>query len=133
MRFVTPDVVRIPLKNGEWIEIKRELTVGEEKRFRSAGLKNMKAEDGGSSIEIDWTAMALARVETYLLEWSATRTDAAGKTVSVPVTRKNIEALTQDDFDEIDQAIQAHIEQTSGGPAGAQSGKKKAGGKTPSS
>src|SRR5689334_15448688 len=109
MRFVTPDVVRIPLKNGEdWIEVKKELTVGEEKRFRSAGLKHMAQADGETKIDIDWAAMARARVEAYLVDWSATKADPKnkGKVVAVKVTRETIEALAPEDFDEIDEAIQ---------------------------
>lgn len=114
MRFVTPEVVRIDLKNGpngekNWISVKKELTIGEEKRFRSAGLTGMKPGDKGESqIAVDWGALAIGRVTTYLVDWSATN-EIKGKKVSVPVTREAIEALDQADFDEIDEAIQAHI------------------------
>lgn len=121
MRFVTPDVERIALKNDEWIEVKKELSVGEEKRFRSAGFKAMTttptaAGDGGAgqpaaqttAIDVDWARLAIARVEAYLVDWSATRT-VRGKVQAVPVTRAAIESLAQEDFEEIDDAIQAHI------------------------
>lgn len=128
MRFVTPEVVRIPLQNGEWIEVKKELTAGEEKSYRSAGMKGVKSEDGQNAIEIDWVAMSIARVTAYLVDWSATRQDGEGKTVAVPVTPANIKALAEEDFTEIDEAIQKH--------AAAQqdaSKNRKAGGKTPTS
>jgi hypothetical protein len=112
MRFVTPEVVRIDLKDGpngekNWIEVKKELTVGEEKRFRSAGLTGMKP-GAVSEISVDWGALAIGRLLAYLTDWSATKL-VKGKPVAVPVTRDAIEALDQADFDEIDDAIQAHI------------------------
>jgi hypothetical protein len=126
MRFVTPDVVRIPLKDGadgtkNWIEVKKELTVGEEKRFRTMGFKQMTPSSGGeqsdkggdptdAKIDVDWARLALARVETYLQDWSATKT-VKDKVVPVPVTRSAIEQLAEEDFDEIDKAIQAHIKE----------------------
>jgi hypothetical protein len=116
MRFVTPESVRIPLKNGtDWIEVKKELTVGEEKKFRSAGMKNVRPGGDASAIEIDWSEMSLARVEAYLLDWSATRPDPKNKdkVVAVPVTPAAIKSLAAEDFEEIDNAIQAHIESES--------------------
>jgi len=111
MRFVQPETVRLDLHDGtSWIEVKRELTVGEDRRYRSAGLRRMSQPNGETSVEVDWTAMALARVEAYLVDWSATKPDGKGKEQPVPVTRAAIEALASEDFDEIDAAINAHIE-----------------------
>lgn len=111
MRFVTPDVVRIPLNNPDedWIEVKRELSTGEEKRFRSRGLHRMTGVGRGSedaAIDINWTDMALARVEAYLVDWSA-KNPTTGK--DIPVTRQAIENLSNEDFELIDNAIQAHM------------------------
>jgi len=83
-----------------------ELTVGEDKRFRSQGLRRMSQSGGDTAIDIDWSALALARVEAYLVDWSAKKPD--GK--DLPVSRGAIEALATEDFEEIDAAIQAHIE-----------------------
>lgn len=102
MRFVSPETVRIDLGNGDWITVKKELNVGEEKRFRSSGLR--RAHDKGS-VDIDWSAMALARVEAYLVAWSAC--DKDGKPVAVD--RSALEALSVEDFDAIDAAIQRHM------------------------
>lgn len=108
MRFVRPESVKLDLKDGEWVEVKKALTVGEDRRFRSAGLKRLSGAGGGAgaaTVDIDWEEMALARVETYLLDWSAK--DEKGK--SVPVSAAAIRNLDPRDFEEIDQAIQAHI------------------------
>lgn len=112
MRFVSPETARIHLKNGsDWIDVKKELTVGEDKKYRTSGFKRVAQGDSdtGSSpeIAIDFSQMALARVEAYLVDWSDKRAiDTDSK------KRAAIEALAVDDFEEIDQAIQAHIEKS---------------------
>lgn len=129
MRFVSPETVRINLNDGpsgekNWIEIKKELTIGEEKKFRAAGMKNVRPGGDASAIEIDWSEMAIARVDAYLVDWSATRPDPKNKDkfVAVPVTPQAIKSLSAEDFEEIDTAIQAHM------TAEADRKKEKAGG-----
>ncbi|MES2360156.1 MAG: hypothetical protein V4529_17575 [Gemmatimonadota bacterium] len=106
MRFVKPDVVRIDLEFGDgssgWIDVKKELTAGEEKRFRTAGFKRLSqsGSDGRNEVDIDWSAMAFARAEAYLADWSEKR----------KLNADTIRALAKDDFDVIDAAIQLHIE-----------------------
>lgn len=104
MRFVNPETVRLYLKAGDWIDVKKELTVGEEKRYRSAGFRGLSQRTDGSEIQVDWAALALARVEAYLVDWSEKR----------PVSREAIEDLCQGDFEEIDTLVQAHIEAMAG-------------------
>jgi hypothetical protein len=104
MRFVTnAGTVRKTLKDGSWIEIKKELTVGEDRRYRTAGMTKMRAEKEGDvstpTIEVDFAHMAVARVEAYLVEWSAKQ----------KVNRASIEALDKVSFEEIDKVIQEHI------------------------
>jgi len=117
MRFVSPETVRIQLADGpdgskNWIEIKKDLTAGEEKRYRSSGLRRMTARTGtdGSDIDIDWQTMAFARVEAYLLDWSAR--DAKDKPIMIASDKQKrdaLEALDPVDFEEIDAAIQNHM------------------------
>jgi hypothetical protein len=108
MRFVKgTETVKKYLKNGtDWVEIKKELTVGEDRRYRTAGMNRMRAEKTDSkgetplpSIEVDFAYMAIARVEAYLVDWSADR----------KLNRASIEALAKEDFEEIDDLVQAHI------------------------
>jgi hypothetical protein len=108
MRFVEPEVVRYELKSGDWVELKKELSVGEEKAFRSAGLRHMKQDGGESAIVVDWAAMATARVEAYLVGWSAKGQN--GKPLAVTAT--SIKALHKDDFEEIDKLVEKHMEAT---------------------
>jgi hypothetical protein len=112
MRFVAPEPVRIHLSNGtDWIEVKAELNVEEEKKYRTSGFKRVSqgdAQNGDSpEIAIDFAQMALARVEAYLTDWSDK------KAIDTPAKKRAaIGALAVEDFEEIDQAIQAHIEKS---------------------
>jgi hypothetical protein len=67
MRFVTPDTVQLDLSDGHFIEVKKELTVGDEKRYRTSGFRRSAKEDRDGKlreeIDVDFTAMAFNRVE----------------------------------------------------------------------
>lgn len=106
MRFVAPEAVRIPLKNGtDWIEVKKELTAGEERAYRTkafkrvSGLVDARDANRDPDVEVDWAQLAFARVEAYLVEWSEKR----------QITPEAIRALSGEDFAEIDALITSHI------------------------
>lgn len=106
MRFVAPETVRIELPGGQdWIVVKKELTAGEERKFRSAGLMKVSHQGKDPEIGVNWADMAFARVEAYLVDWSAQKPDGT----RLPVSRTQIEALHTEDFEAIDAAVQAHI------------------------
>lgn len=104
MRFVTSESKTLHLKDGKnWIEVKNELSVGESKRYRASGFRHVSGLSSGPDdvkIEVDWKEVAFARAEAYIAGWSAPR----------PVTRAAIEALCEEDFEEIDGLIKKHIE-----------------------
>jgi hypothetical protein len=95
-RFVEPRTVRLPLTDGDWIEVKDELTVGETKTYEASGL--------GAGGAIDWPTYYIARVCVYLQDWSLR--DAQDKPVDV--SREAVSALDTDTFTEIENAISAH-------------------------
>jgi len=102
MRFVVPEVKRLHLKNGvDWIDVKKELSVGEERKYRTRGMKSMVGVigDGDPAVDIDWQLMSLSRVEAYVVDWSDKQ----------KVSRESIEALASEDFDEIDELVKQHI------------------------
>ena len=106
MRFVKPETVRLTLPDGNWLDVKKELTVAEDMRLNSAGFTRMSGAGGNRGIDIDWLEMGLAKVETYVVDWSAK--NDSGK--DVPITRATIENLAPEDFKAISDAIDAHIE-----------------------
>ena len=107
-RFINPVVVRLPLSQGDWIEIKERLTVGEQKRVDVSGLKRMHPTPGQASspIDTDFAEFSFARTTAYLVDWSFTGSDDK----AVPVSRASIEALTTETYREIEDAITAHVE-----------------------
>ena len=111
-RFVTPVTKKIDLSDGDWIVIKHRLTVGDQKRIDTAGLKRLvqpqdpKRKADAPSIEIDFKEFSFARTESYLQEWSFV--DDSGRPVAV--SRSSIEALDTKSYDEIETAISKHIE-----------------------
>jgi len=111
MRFVSSETVRLPLSDDQWIEVKKTLTAGEDRAYKSAGFKRVSQREGSTQneVDVDWSAMAFARVEAYLVDWSA-KNESTGK--DVPVTRAAIRNLDPESFEEIDAAIKAHADAT---------------------
>jgi hypothetical protein len=124
-----PEFDTLTLKDGpngekNWIKVRKTLTAGEAAAYRTAGFKritrvedttdqngNKQAADGQApaegqgkattDVDIDWKALAFARADAYLLEWSATK----------KLEPSAVRALDPDDFTEIDNAIEAHIKE----------------------
>lgn len=119
MRFVVSDTVRIPLKDSvdkqgnkveNWIEVRQELSKGEDAKMRSYGLKRMsQGNEKETNIDVDWQALAMGRVIAYLVDWSA-KNEKTGKDIAV--SPQAIAELDTADFDEIDEAIKKHIAET---------------------
>lgn len=104
MRFTKPEVDRISLSDGAWIEVKHDLNTGELKKLEAAGLKP-PAQVGDRVINpIDWERYELERAMIFLTDWNAK--DANDK--PVPLTINALRALDVESFDEINQAIAAH-------------------------
>ena len=102
MRFIQPETTKITLNGSdEWIEVKKELNVREQIELDTAGFSRK----AGGEVAIDFPANVMARVLTYLVDWSEKRdiSDESRK-------RYAIENLEPEDFNRIDQAIRAHIE-----------------------
>lgn len=105
MRFVLPEVVKLDLPNGDWIKVKKELTVEEDHAYRTAGMVAKMDRNGRPDVSVDFNVVARCRVKTYLLDWSAK--DAEGKDIAV--TPSAVDALATEDFELIDAAILEHI------------------------
>lgn len=116
--FVTPETVRLPLAgdDGDWIEVKRELTAGEAKAMRTSAFTYMAGKpegapqtqdnEGDVKIGVDWKKLGLANILTYVTDWNAK--DAQGRPVRF--CREAVEQLSEADFGRIEQALTAHKE-----------------------
>jgi hypothetical protein len=101
-RFVQPQVVRLELSDGDWLEIRRELTVGEQRAAMARTVKSMRA-DG--RIEPDLEAVGKSEIAAYIIDWSFV--DANDK--RVPYSWAALDNLTADAYAEIETAVRGHI------------------------
>jgi hypothetical protein len=98
---VQPDVVRLPLSDGDWIDVKKELNAGENRRVFTRIVKTMHFNE---KAEVDPDQVGLSKVVEFLVGWSLV--DAAGK--AVPVSESAINNLDGETYAEIVKAIDAH-------------------------
>lgn len=102
IRFVQPEIVRLDLSEGDWLDVRRELSTGEARRAMARTIKSMRA-DG--RIEPDLEMLGRAEIAAYLVDWSFV--DANDK--RVPCTDAALDNLTQDAYAEIETAVRAHM------------------------
>lgn len=100
-RFVQPETVRLDLSNDDWLEVKKRLTVGEERQAMAAVVGRIN-QDGSRSPNIEMLGMAEAAI--YIVDWSFT--DANDKRVEFSLDA--LKQLDSDTYREIDAAIDAH-------------------------
>jgi len=102
--FVQPDVQRLELFGGEaWIEVKGELSYGEQQRITGMALRSMST--SGSEIGLDFNSYNIGRMSAWIVDWSLT--DAKGKQVKVNLD--SIRNLAQPVADEIDRVLTEYI------------------------
>lgn len=102
--FIAPESVRIDLPEGQWIEIKKRLNVGEQRElFRRV----YPAATAGEKLRLDIAEVGFAKVLAYVLAWSLT--DDQGK--AVPISESALNTLGPDKFAYIREAVEAHEDQ----------------------
>lgn len=109
------------LGKDHWIEVKRELSVGEQRSVDLAGFRRMSAgnqragqdaketPERESEFKIDWEAQGFARAKAYIVDWSLT--DTRGNKLKVADT---IDKLKKPVFAVIEAALNAHVEAQQG-------------------
>lgn len=108
-----PQTTRKALAEGDWVEFKNRLTVGEKKRLEGAGVAAVRdpqaaqATRAKQSFELDFERLGLARFEIYITAWSFLGLDEK----ALPVTPDSIAALDPAIADEIEKALDLHIEE----------------------
>ena len=106
--FVRPATARVALPDGEWIEVKQRLTIGEERRQQASVIKEVRT-DG--RVTPDLEMLGKAETLAYLVEWSLR--DEDGRVVRIDTdARKSaaIDSLSPEAFRLISEAITAHVE-----------------------
>ena len=104
-RVVRPDVTRITISDGDWIEVKNELNVGDQKKLEAAGLQPPIMLNGRPFQPIDWAVYELERALIFLTKWSLTGGEPEG---DIPLDFSGISSLDGETFEEINKAIFAH-------------------------
>ena len=109
-RFVDPEVVRLSLSDGDWIDVKKVLNAGEYRKL----LYDQFKDTAGDKVVIDHAQVGIARVVAYLLGWSFIGKDQRPEPYSLDqpedVRRSLIDNLDQATYREVLAAINAHEE-----------------------
>jgi hypothetical protein len=104
-RFVSPNVTRIQLTDGDWIEVKDTLSIGEVRH-----LTRLTTGEGPNGEKRARLPIGFAQTLVCLVDWNLT--DQNEKTVPIseePTRMAALDALSQDDFMEIEAAVDKHM------------------------
>jgi hypothetical protein len=103
LRFVQQgdNIVRLDLSDGDWVEVKKKLTVGESRAAMASVIGEVNT-DGWRRPNLK--VLGLAEVAAYIVDWSLR--DAKDK--PVPFSLDALKNLEESFFDEIDKALDAH-------------------------
>lgn len=110
-RGVKPETVRLELSDGDWVDTKKELTIGEES---DVAFKAMKAIGPDQRAEIDGALMRFLMAATYIQGWSLL--DYEGKPIPWPAHKALddkvgvLRALDRQTMEELEAALLAHRE-----------------------
>ena len=107
IEWVRPDTVRLPLADGEWIDVKRRLSCGE---TRDHYARLYKPGPDGKLITDPWQR-GISHVLAYLLDWSAVDADRRPVVIrglSLDELQRVLDSLDVESFGEILEAIERH-------------------------
>ena len=106
-RFPDPEAIRINLSEGDWIEIKKFLTIGERHKAFAAATKPAFM---GERFELNPERAFIANVAAYLLDWSFTRGGVKVPIRGMPfeIVLDTLQNLPADAFAEVREAIEQH-------------------------
>lgn len=97
--IVRPDVKRLDLTDGDFLDVKKRLNTGE---YRSMVTKQYQTSGDRMSINLD--QMGLSKVIAYVVGWSFV--DLSG--APLPVNEQTIKASDPDVFREVLEAVEGH-------------------------
>jgi hypothetical protein len=102
--FVQPEIVRLPLSDGQFLDVKRELTFGEYRKIQTDMMAGALVQ--GEPIKLDPRKVGITRLLAYIVDWSLS--DGEGR--PTPISESAIEQLQADRAREIVDAVTAHEE-----------------------
>jgi hypothetical protein len=102
-RFVQPDTVRLSLSDGDWVEVKKELNAGEQRRIFAGVVKTMHA---GEKLELNPEQIGKSKLLEYIVAWSFI--GLSGK--PEPFSAAALDNLDADTYRELIELVDAHEE-----------------------
>jgi len=105
-RFAQAAIVRLPISGGDWLDVKAELTAGEQREMFTAMVRTTASGEpvfqDGRPLR-DPTLFARSMIAAYVLDWSFV---LEGRPIEVSV--QTIDGLLPLTFAEVADAVNAH-------------------------
>lgn len=102
-RFVQPEVVRLELSDGDWLDVKKRLTVGETRAAFQAIIGEVNQQTGWRRPNVEMAGVS--EMAAYIVRWSF----RDPQDLPVPVSVDAIKQLDSESFTEIEKALEKHI------------------------
>ena len=110
-RVVAPDVVRLPLSDGDSVEVKKILNAGE---YRQLIYGQFKESSDGEKVTLDHSKVGMAKLLAYIVGWTFIGFDGQPLPYRPDepedIRRATIDGLDQDTYRELIAAVTAHEE-----------------------
>lgn len=100
-RLVQPDIVRLALSDGDFLDIKRELNFGEQRHMLASQMKLVNGE-----YVRDLEKIGIALILAHVVGWSFV--DAEGR--PIPYAEATVASLEPETVSEMLAALNAHLE-----------------------
>lgn len=101
--LVKPATVRLSLSQGDWVDVKQELTSGEHRQMFLAQLNSTEL---GSKPTLDLKNVGVSRVLGYVVAWSYVGFDDK----PLQITSEVLDKFDGETFQEVLAAVDAHHE-----------------------
>ena len=110
-RGVKPESVRVPLTDGDWIDVKQQLNAGEQRHTITRMVKTMNA---GEKTSLEPKEVGRSKILEYLLAWSLLGLDDQPIPYAIDqpeaVRAATLDALDFETYQEIATAVDRHDE-----------------------
>ena len=103
IRFVQPEIVRLELSDGDWVDVKKRLTVGEERTAYQAIIGEVNQKTGWRRPNVEM--VGIAEMVAYIVRWSFRDVNDS----PVAVTVDAIKQMDSESFNEIEKALETHV------------------------
>lgn len=110
-KFAEPATTKLTLPDGDWLVVKTNLSVGEVRAH--ARLLEGIGPDGEKRARLP---VSFAQIVTFLVDWNLKDKEGAAVPIELEVDRiAALDALRQEDYEPIRDAIEQHIRASMGG------------------